>query len=543
MGNHLYTHLRVYNGLQDMMVSPDGPIFTMQRLFFMSQDYTARNLQFYPPLFFFTSAFINAAFHTTSLLITRLANMPYFVLLIIAVYLIGRIIFGAAYGLLAAVLISLYPSIAGMSRLYTLDFPLACVTVFAVYCLIKTDYFTRLKESSIFAVALGIGILIKAQILFFLIAPCLYAMVKSIWENRKNKRKISLIFGNAFIALFIAMLVSSVWWLPVMKSILQKFYVQASVMYSAKSPPGWIGGLMDLRPFSRDWLLSYVYFSLNNFSPVLFFLFIAGLVCFLRIKFKHKGIIIAWLLASYLLLTFFPVKKDRFFMPAHASMALISVALFYAIKNGKVKKILIVTFIGFALFQFFFLSYFSSNKDFNQRNSIFHLVTPMDTPKMYGASGPKLNFYECICSYPFKSNIKQVSLSLIKYTAETSAIRKEKNIGILVHRATQGHEDFSLMYILKSNNQSIKFYSLSEKFHSPFAERGDTNKPPLYDYVIIVIDDKSLGLSDNITLEQIRGANGHMALEHQDSYFPVDSWRLRPDNARVFLFKRKVIQE
>ncbi|MFA5090037.1 MAG: glycosyltransferase family 39 protein [Candidatus Omnitrophota bacterium] len=550
MGDHLNTHLRIYNGIKEVITSSDSPISKIQYIFYLSQDKIIRGVTLYPPLFFFTSASVNIIFHNPNLLVTRLANMLYFILLIVSVYLIGKNVFGAAYGLLAATLVSLYPSIVGMSRIYTLDFPLTCVSAFGIYCLIKTDYFTKLRESVIFGIVLGLGILIKGQILFFIIGPFLYAIIKSLWRSYGwgTKKVLLLIVNNALISLIIAGAISSIWWLPVFKDLQQGFYEQFIISYTSriKEAPGYIiTSLMDLKIFSRDWLLAYVYFSLNNISPVLFGLFLLGLVVFLRLKSSGKGIIMAWMLVPYVLFTLFSVKKDRFFMPVYPSMVLISISLFYIIKNSKIKKISIFILIGFAFFQMLFFSYYYRAFEVARRpkeSSIFYIITPMDNPRLiYDYPGGPKNFYECTCINPHKSNIQSIAADLIKYIRQ-NRMNRNINVAILGIESVGGHNDFSLMYILKSSDSGVRFYSILEDNRNfPLVERDLFWKPlrlSAYDYVIALINEEKFAkISDRITVARLQSLSSKFRLDYQDDYSLLDSWKVQPDNCRILLFK------
>lgn len=350
MSDHLASHLLLYTDMKELLSSPLNLISKICGIIKLIKHYSTFA---YPPLVYFISSLISVVFNSSHILIARLSNMLYFSILVISVYLIGRVCISRSFGLIAAALVSFYPAVAGTSRLYCLDFPLTSFTAFAVYCLIRTDYFTKFKKSVFFGFALGFGILVKGQILFFVTGPFLYAAIKGLIQ----KRGINNILKNVIISFLMAGFISSIWWLPHFKSIVHKFSEQVFVSYTGSECPEWIGGLMKLKLFSPDWILAYAYFLLNNITPVLFILFLLGLAGFFRINMKHKGIVLAWLLVSYVLLTIFSVKKDRFFLPAFPAVALISSSFFYNIKNKRLQRTAIVAIIAFSLAQFIFLSH------------------------------------------------------------------------------------------------------------------------------------------------------------------------------------------
>ncbi len=532
---HLQKHLLLLNNMKLFLPDPETFIRNAGRLLNSCSDSA------YPPVVYFISSSINLIFHNSDLLVTRLSNMVYFPMLIISLYLIGKACFGASYGVLVAALVSLYPAIYGVSRLYILDFPLTCVTALIVYCLIQSGYFIRTKGSLFFGLALGLGALVKGQVIFFIAGPFIYTFIKGLAAALKGKKNILLFFFNVSSAISTAALVSSIWWQPHLKKIGESLYIQLVAYFSYKEPPGWIGGLMALRPLSVDWSLCYAYFSLNNISPVLFIVFLLGLMFFLRLKIPNKGILLAWLLTPYLILTIFSVKKDRFFMPAFPAIALISVSLFYAIKNKAIRRLLAASVIAFALIQFFILSYHPDSDSlywYCKDNSIFNIATPMRNPAIYGVDGEKGSFYESICIFPHRSNIKSVGIHMLEKIAKDPLIK-----GALVGFWDPGYDQcgFVLKYIWKERFPQTQYCSISDdSYHLegsvlPYKNRGfDISR---CDYLVCLVEGgnyvslpKNIRASDIIPKEHLRA--------EKDCFSVVGEWAIFPDSCNVFLFRR-----
>jgi hypothetical protein len=542
MKDHLYKHVLLVNDMK--LFLPDPPTF-IRNAGRLLKGYSSKA---YPPLVYFVSASVNLLFHNSGILATRLSNMIYFSVLIISLYLIGKACFGASYGLLAAALVSLYPAIYGFSRLYTLDFPLTCVTALIVFCLIQSGYFIKTRGALFFGLALGLGILIKGQVLIFIVGPFIYVFIKGFAAVIKDRKNILLFLFNVLFALSIAALISSIWWQPYFKDSVESFYIQLTAGYLHKEPPRWIGGLMALRPLSADWFLCYAYFLLNNISPVLFIVFLLGLIFFLRLKIPHKGILLAWLLTPYLIFTIFSVKKDRFFMPAFPAVALISVSLFYAMRKKITRWLLVIAVIAFALIQFFILSYRHDSKDlywYCEGNSLFNITTPMKDPVIYGFgnNAGSRGFYESICISPRRSNIKSIGLHLLE-RIDRDSLKK----GVFIGFWDRELEPYSLIlkYLWKERFPKTEYCLISnghcnfEEFSLPPKARSLAMPLSRCDYLVCLIKDgnfvsspKDIRVSDIIPKEYFRA--------EKDCFSAVGEWLIFPDNYNVLLFKREGI--
>src|SRR3989339_497863 len=115
-------------------------------------------------VYFITSLF-NLVFGY-SFFMVRFLQINYFIILLISTYKIGSVTYNRKAGLLAMLILSLYPAIFGISRMYELDFPLAAAVCFCMYLLLVTNFENRWK-SLLFGAVLGLSILIKGQVIFF----------------------------------------------------------------------------------------------------------------------------------------------------------------------------------------------------------------------------------------------------------------------------------------------------------------------------------------------------------------------------------------
>lgn len=528
---HLRSHLTVYYELQKIISQPLNLLPNINNFLKIFSGNLGLQSHLYPPLFYLTSATTNTLFNNSAILITRLCNILYFSLLLISVYLIGKEMAGVSFGLLSAIFLSFYPAIFGMSRLYTLDFPLACVTASAMYFLIKTEYFTNSKKSLIFGIALGLGILIKAQIIMFIFGPFFYVSIRGYLKGRMGDRP--LIINNLSYSLLLAAAFSSLWWMPNLNNLIPIFFTQARVSPGNISSSPWIGGVMNLKYFSLDWLLTYMYFIVNNISPVLFLVFLLGIFSIFRAKLKHKVVVLIWLFAAYIIFTFFPVKKDRFFLPALPALALISSCFIYNIRQRVIKGILITLLCLFALIQFFYLSYFQTRNELTGRNSIFYLTTPMEHPQICGYDLPKGNFYECVYYRPRGRDIKQMGYNLLYSIGQAPGSNKDIYVNFLTDKHRNGNILFGVMYILKSNDPRIHTVAREDL---TLGEKFDNTKG--YDYVVSIKDTIALkGISeDDIVSDSLKGILD--SSNFKGSYVLLNKWYFSFDHCLIMLFKK-----
>lgn len=290
----------------------------------------------WPPLFHIHTAFMNILFNNTTK-ISLLSNIPFFILIIIFTFLIGKIVAGYKEGLLAAFLISMYPGIFGMSRSYGIDFPAISMVAVSIYFLIRSHGFKNFKYTAFFGICLGLSVLIRAQTIFFLLGPLFYTLVIYIlrpleinsWaEYSKRKDALKPVLNFVF-ALSIAIIISSFWWKGNLKFLLQNFFMHATRPVHKNF---WI-----VEPFTFNWLFFYLYATIHNISLPLFFLLLISFSSFLDSKIKFKSIIILWMVVPYLINTFILLKWDRYYFPAFPAFALIAAIGILNIRFRKIK--------------------------------------------------------------------------------------------------------------------------------------------------------------------------------------------------------------
>jgi hypothetical protein len=128
-------------------------------------------------------------------------NAIFLFVLLFSVFGIGSIIYNENVGLLAALLISFFPAIFGLSRIAMLDFPLMCMVALSFYLLLKTKEFSSIFFSILFGLVFGMAELTKESAILFVIGPLIYYCTRSYISRKDPKVLINLL--TAIVCFFI----------------------------------------------------------------------------------------------------------------------------------------------------------------------------------------------------------------------------------------------------------------------------------------------------------------------------------------------------
>jgi len=176
----------------------------------------------YPPFVHLVIALCYLIFHPGPH-IAVLANIPAAALLFWSVYKLGAGLAGEVAALWACLLTALTPYLIWMSRETVLDYWLAAWVAAALVALRKTGGFRSHSQSLLFGLICAFGMLTKWFFAGFLIAPVLYACIKSrIWRDRARMLHLAD-------ALLVAGLVAGVWYLPNLPNLTRYFFENTSI--------------------------------------------------------------------------------------------------------------------------------------------------------------------------------------------------------------------------------------------------------------------------------------------------------------------------
>ncbi len=357
--------------------------------------------------------------------VALMSNSFYIAILLFSVYGIGKRLYGSGVGLLSAFLVSTYPFLFHLSRTLYPDFPLTAMVALNIYFLLKADRFRDRLHSLLFGLTFGLGLLIKWQFLAFVAGPVVYVIVRSgairdLRSFRQRRKESSLLIcllsspgvhmvvgfilvtvwylpnwdqvlrfllgpwllpiswalvastfyllsrkasqgTNLLSALFLGMVVGSIWSLPNI-DYLRRFFV---VAYGGVNIEGREFTFLESHAYTR--YLHYLVFE--QMSPLYFF---ALLVALLISLYYWKGgsfreglqrisdsswILVLWFVVPFLIFTFSLTKNPRFDVALLPSAAIVAAQGFFKVRKTMLKGLLIVALISVGMVEFFALSY------------------------------------------------------------------------------------------------------------------------------------------------------------------------------------------
>ncbi len=229
-----------------------------------------------------------------------LSNAFFFVTLLFSVYGIGSLLYSKNTGILVALSVSLLPIVFGHLRLAMLDLPHAAMISLSMYLLLKTAHFSSFFYSSLLGLIFGLALLTKETSFVFLVVPCGYYFVQSLFlGNRKRAIR------NVLITLFFLTLVSgSCYARPENLHVFQIYLGKSGARYY----PDPLYYLKNYRAFvgPLTWILSL---------PFLFSFLI-------NIK-KRDKLIFLWFFIPLIFYSLFPNKAVRQLIPILPAFALL----------------------------------------------------------------------------------------------------------------------------------------------------------------------------------------------------------------------------
>lgn len=288
---------------------------------------------FFPQNIFFTTLFMSIIF---------------WYLLFFSVFNLGKLMRNESVGLFACFLIGTYPLIFTLSRIYLLDFPLTAMVALSLYLILLGLQLNSIRYFIILGLVLGLGLLTKAGLLIFVIAPLIYLCLKifildvqneTIVSHPLNDRKIRIT-----LSLLITFIISFLYYGFIFKGFLS--FIQENVRH---------GILYDLDPLwktTEGWMY-YVRAIVSSVSPFYFLFFVIGLFSIFKLNRHYRLILLLWILVPYFILTFSGNKDGRYISPLLPVFALISALGIDTFFRQGLKKIIIVSIIIIGLAQFF----------------------------------------------------------------------------------------------------------------------------------------------------------------------------------------------
>lgn len=251
-----------------------------------------------------------------------------YVATIIGVYAIGKEFFKKYIAVIAAYIFAFY----GWSLFY-LHFTYSetaatCFVVLSFLFLIKSKFFQNRKNSILFGIFFGFGLLVRWVTPIFIIGPLLYVMYKAVKAKKQKKYAIK----NITIAFIIVLAIAGLPYVLNYKTFFGDYFNSQLL-----GGPIWNTVPLSHQKHFSFWAAAYYFKVFEQLTFPLFVLFLSGLILGI-IKKTRTRIILLSLLAPYLLFSFGTViKDDRYIVPIYPFLALISASVIDYIKIQKAK--------------------------------------------------------------------------------------------------------------------------------------------------------------------------------------------------------------
>jgi Dolichyl-phosphate-mannose-protein mannosyltransferase len=239
-------------------------------------------------------------------------NLVFVPLLTLGCYQTGRLLFGPAAGLLAAIFVLGSPLLIAQLHVFMLDAPETALVALSMWLLLASEDFSRMKFAGFAGLAVGAGLLVKVQFPFFLAGIVLTALACGGW---RNWRGLAAFAG-------VALLVAAPWYIDHLSEL-------GTIAKLAGTRSGAVAG--NLPPtFSSANLTWYFWSTLNSqlFAP-LFALVLGGtiwtIVALVRNR-EVKGPRLEFVIGGFvawLAITFTPHHDIRYDMPLMPYLAVI----------------------------------------------------------------------------------------------------------------------------------------------------------------------------------------------------------------------------
>ncbi len=280
--------------------------------------------------------------------------------LLLSSYACGRACGGRSTGLLAAALVSLLPGVSGFGRNFTYDFPVAvAVSCFLAFSL-HSDRYRRPLALVGMGVVLGLGFLVKGQVMLFLALPLVYAFAELglRWRRDRDWTLLGRSLVGLCAALALAGLISSIWWWGNLREMAALLGHHAA---DWKNVAPSFGGPLQL--FHQ---VFYPHLLLRDASlPVMLAVLATLLLCLrpllgLRVsdqpgerqRLHALRLLVLTVLSGVLVFSVVMTKNLRYLVPIYAPLGIVAVAGLARIRGRLLRRSLSAALFGLCLVQY-----------------------------------------------------------------------------------------------------------------------------------------------------------------------------------------------
>lgn len=298
-----------------------------------------------PPLFYLTGAF-TLLFGIDRNIVTLLNNQIYFAILLFGTYGAARRLGGdTTEGLLAAFLVSMFPTTFALSRILMPDFALAAMVSLSFY-LFLLNKFGRMKFSIICGIVFGLGFLTKQTYAVYFLLLLAHSVIKN-YKDGKFKDRTFLV--NFVLSLLVGLWLAVPWYIRDENLFFKTYYILAF-------------GIRD----NADISFFYLKHMLRPQMGLVFFSLFAGSFVFSLHKRRFSLPLITTCILA--VLSIFNNREERFILPVFIFIALMISQSVSSL--GKVRRVAVAAMVLFGLAGYLSISYRGSSYGFYDKLAI-----------------------------------------------------------------------------------------------------------------------------------------------------------------------------
>jgi 4-amino-4-deoxy-L-arabinose transferase-like glycosyltransferase len=303
----------------------------------------------------FSTAFLYFIFGNAQDTAIMINSTIFLTILVLSTYYIAKRIAGIQAGILAVLMLTSYPIIYNNLRIYMLDLPLASLVMAGLYFLITSENFANRRNSLLFGLTFGLGLLIKFNYIAFIIGPLIFTIYQAVQKNPSLHKNL---FRNILYAVLIVIFLCGFFYIVRSKDMFQRIYDTSnlSIFRDYKST------FFAFLPWRFSWILKSVEMLISQGISFIFLIaFIVGFVFFVKMplqgKWKFYLVLVIPLFMQFFLFSIPPECVVRYSIPFLPVMAIITSIGLLQIKNKLLKIAFLSTLLILGLIQFFAVSY------------------------------------------------------------------------------------------------------------------------------------------------------------------------------------------
>jgi len=265
---------------------------------------------FYPPVVSCSAGLLSLLFPLTPLM-SQSVILAFLALALVSLFLLGRRLFDAPTGMLAALIFGAAPFVVFSTTNFQLDLPLAAAVIFALLLLVLTDDFSRRAWSAAAGLAFAWGMLVKPPFAVYLFPPLALVAWRALRAPDPRARALNLL-----LALLLGGGLSLPWYGPRLFGLPLQIAARSFKQAALQGSP---------EIFSSAALLLYPRTLPSIFGLLAAPLFAWGLLALVGRR-DHRGLLWSAALVPFVVFLLIQNKNYRYVLPLLPVAALIAAA-------------------------------------------------------------------------------------------------------------------------------------------------------------------------------------------------------------------------